>query len=512
MAPHPPTSVHWWHSLRVRLAVLFVILLGLVLSSLGIIQYLSLRSNLITVSTHYLTGVVNSEVHTPILVLGPSGTTIHVSPAALLCESKTGRTHTVINRFAQAIASAGGPSVLVGIFSQKGQQVGSAPAGKSPPVDPALVTRAAQGGIPVNTVVAAAGQLVVADPLASPRTGRLCAVVEMSRSMTQINELLLRQVRDLVAEGVVALVVGALLTLGLTEIALRPLQRLENTARLVAGGNLKARSPVPLRHDEVASLAATFNQMADQVEGMFGAQEERTAAIRQFTADLSHELRTPLTSIRGYLDVLQRGAVSDTATMTRAVDHMHRHVERMSTILANLLQLARIDAKSKDQDVADLNQAVTTAMSLVPASLARLAVLELTPAPLLVRASMSELESVVQNLFDNACKYAPGSRQHWKTTADRDTAILEVADDGPGINSAEQAHIFERFYRGTQPQTAPEGTGLGLAIVAAVARASGGDAQVFSPGPGGKGAVFQISFGLAPAKAADIPAHDQASQ
>jgi len=495
----PAQAVHWWNSLSVRLAVLFVIVLGLVLASLGTIQYLSLRANLITVQTRYLTGIVGSEEHSPILVSSALGRSTRVLPSALLCRASSIPNQNAINRFAQLILAAGEPAVSIGILGPAGQLRGAAPPGQSPPQAATLLAAAKHATVPVSVVAPALHQLLVADPVYSPRTGRLCAVVEITVSMTQINQLLLRQVKDLVAEGLLALIVGALLTLVMTATALRPLRRLEATARMVASGDLTARSPVPGRHDEVWSLATAFNHMTEQLEKLFHDQEMRAAAIRQLTANISHELRTPLTSIRGYLDILQRGAAKDETTVNRAVEHMHRHAQRMSMILNNLLQLARIDARREQQETASLNDAVSTVISLAPAELAQLAVLDLYPAAIWVRASASELQSVVQNLFDNASKYATGSMQHWKTHIQDNYAVLEVTDEGPGITSTDQPHILERFYRGTtQAGTAQEGTGLGLSIVAAVARASGGDVEVRSPGPGGKGSLFQISFGLAP--------------
>ncbi len=151
----------------------------------------------------------------------------------------------------------------------------------------------------------------------------------------------LRTVILLTLAGIFAL--GLLLGGSLITAALAPLSRLTQTARRVASGDLSHRARLSHTNDEVGQLGETFDTMLARIESAFAATQRSEDRMRQFIADASHELRTPLTSIRGYTDVLLRGAKDDPETAERVLLATRREAERMSRLVADLLTLARLD-------------------------------------------------------------------------------------------------------------------------------------------------------------------------
>jgi two-component system OmpR family sensor kinase len=275
-----------------------------------------------------------------------------------------------------------------------------------------------------------------------------------------------------------ALIVGLILT-GRT---LLPLRRLTVTAGRLAGGDLRARTQLVPRSDEVGQLATAFDHMADRIEETFAAQRESEARVRRFIADASHELRTPVTALSGYIDVLRRGAAHDPATLSAALGSMSGEAERLRLLVVDLLTLARVDAQGgqapEDLDLVEaLGRLLDEGVPGMPDNVVR----DFQGAPVTVRCDRTALTAIVRNLLVNACRYAPGARQLWSVRADAQRARIDAHDDGPGIPAADLPHVFERFYRGEKTRVRVEGgTGLGLAIVQGLARAQGGEAAITS--------------------------------
>jgi two-component system OmpR family sensor kinase len=277
-------------------------------------------------------------------------------------------------------------------------------------------------------------------------------------------------------------VVALLLGLLLTTRTLRPLRRLTATAEQLAAGDLKARSRLVPRSDEVGVLTSSFDNMADRIEESFAAQQESENRVRRFIADASHELRTPVTALKGYIDVLRRGAARDPEAMNAALETMSSEAERMRELVLDLLTLARIDAPREAQpETFDLNEELNVILDQgvpgMPGTLER----RFTDQPLVVHADRAAVDTIARNLLVNACKYAPGALQRWSTSIDGGRARLDVHDAGPGIPAADLPHVFERFYRGEKTRTREEGgSGLGLSIVQGLAHALGGDVRIQS--------------------------------
>jgi signal transduction histidine kinase len=305
---------------------------------------------------------------------------------------------------------------------------------------------------------------------------------------------------------------GLLLGGSLLAAALAPLSRLTQTARRVASGDLSRRARLSHTDDEIGQLGATFDTMLARIESAFAAIQRSEDRMRQFIADASHELRTPLTSIRGYTDVLLRGAKDDPETAERVLLATRREAERMSRLVTDLLTLARLDtarpAERRPVDVVALaGESVDQARIL--ASERQVLMRTDGAGALMVPSDADQLKQVLLILLDNALKYGRQGPDGWvrlNVARRPGAAIITVEDNGPGIAPEDLPHIFERFYRAERAARArrmsgaptpdaprepgdrggkPEGSGLGLSIAQAIAQAHGGSLTARSqPGSG----------------------------
>lgn len=221
---------------------------------------------------------------------------------------------------------------------------------------------------------------------------------------------------------------------------------------------------------------------------------------RDFLSNVSHELRTPLAAIRVLVEALGDGVDNEDAP--EFLDRIHQQVERLTSLVNELLDLSRIESgaivlRPETVDVAAL---VAEAASLLRT---RTEPLGLTVAfegePLTVEADRPSLLRIVSNLLDNAVKWSPeGGVIHVDCRAEGDLFAIEVRDEGPGIPEADLPRVFERFYKG-EASRATSGVGLGLAIVKHLARAHGGTATVESRP--GQGARFTVRLPRTPVSA-----------
>ncbi|MFI6052712.1 sensor histidine kinase [Streptomyces violascens] len=259
-----------------------------------------------------------------------------------------------------------------------------------------------------------------------------------------------------------------------TGLALRPVTSIRTELAEVSSSELDRRVPDPGGADEIALLARTVNATLDRLEQAHVRQ-------REFVADASHELRNPIAAVRSRLEVAL--AAPDSASVRAALDD----TERLQRIAADLLLLARLDAHP--QPLAEpVDLALLAAEDTARRRAARVPVELLADAPVPVRGDPAQLERMLANLVDNAVRHA---RTAVRVRAAREgaDAVLEVADDGPGIPAADRSRIFERFVRlDTARARESGGTGLGLAIAREIARAHGGELSVGA----GPGATFTV--------------------
>jgi two-component system OmpR family sensor kinase len=486
---------HALASLRWRLTLTFIALLLPLLVLLAGYQFLTLRASLITNRVAELQSDFTSAkrlIATKEKALGATTTA-----ALRLCA-----THPEIvgPAVASAVSTVTGQTVQVIVYDSGLTEEAVAPSGANPPtLDDAVLQGVLDRGtrsVAQEISTTSGDQLVVGFPVVAG-TGA-CGVAQLSVSMTPITNVLHDEILLITAGGLVVLALALALGVLLTGHTLLPMRRLTATAEQLAAGDLTARSRLAPSRDEVGQLASSFDHMADRIEEAFKAQQDSEAQVRRFIADASHELRTPLTALKGYIDVLRRGAGREPAVLDGALEAMSNESERMRVLVLDLLTLARLDAQREAHpEDFDLNAAVNVLLNEgvpgMPAQVER----TLGPAPLYVRADRGAVTTIVRNLLVNACKYARGAAQHWTSSAEAGWAKLELRDEGPGIPATDLPHIFERFYRGEKTRAREEGgSGLGLSIVQGLARAQGGDVAIRSAE--GAGTTVTVWLPLAP--------------
>lgn len=217
---------------------------------------------------------------------------------------------------------------------------------------------------------------------------------------------------------------------------------------------------------------------------------------RDFVANASHELRTPLTSIRGFVEALEDGALEDPALAGRFLGKIRTHADRMATLVADLLELSRLEAGEKAPERVRLSPSSLTAdVAAAFAGIAErkgIALVTRDEGAPEVATDPERLRRVVENLLDNALKYTPdGGHVEVVTGPSGDGARVEVRDDGPGIASEHLDRIFERFYRVDKARSRElGGTGLGLSIVRHLAESLGATVSVESEL--GRGSCFTV--------------------
>ena len=216
---------------------------------------------------------------------------------------------------------------------------------------------------------------------------------------------------------------------------------------------------------------------------------------RDFVANVSHELRTPLTAIRGYVEALL-DAPADPESVRGFLEIVARHSARMERLVADLLRLARLDARQEalDVTVADLRQVLDGVVAdlAAPVAAKRLRVTLDVPADAAhARADPAKLHDVIRNLVENAVNHSPeGAEIRLTASREGEAAVITVSDSGPGIPPEDLQRVFERFYRVDKSRARPGGTGLGLAIVKHLVELHGGTVQAANR-PGG-GAEFRV--------------------
>ncbi len=278
---------------------------------------------------------------------------------------------------------------------------------------------------------------------------------------------------------------------------LSPLERMADTTKEIAAGDLSQRVQVSSSGTEVGQLAVSFNTMLDEIQAAFAERDATEGRLRQFLADASHELRTPLTSIQGFAELFRIGV--DDATM--GTETIMRRIEeesaRMKGLVEDLLLLARLDqVRQSERCPVNLSVLAADACSDATAAAPGRPITLSAPQPVVVLGDEAHLRQALANLLTNALSHTPtGSSIAVAARLEAGGAIVEVRDNGPGLDDDALAHVFDRFWQ-KDPARSGAGAGLGLAMVAAVADEHDGSVTAANA-PGG-GAVFTIRLPLVP--------------
>ena len=316
--------------------------------------------------------------------------------------------------------------------------------------------------------------------------------VQLARPLNEVDNTLRNLGLFLLAIAGAGVAVATLLGLLVSRAALRPVTRLTEAAeRVTETGDLSERIDVGGR-DELSRLAATFNSM-------LAALEESTRAQRQLVADASHELRTPLTSLRTNIEVLASGDRLPPEERQRLISDVIEQVQEMTTLIAELIELARAEQQTAEPE--DVRLDLVAAEALERARRDRSEVLFTADlVETTVRGVPAPIERAIGNLLDNAAKWSPPGGEVHLVVHDGEVV---VRDHGPGIPDEDLPYVFDRFYRARSARGLP-GSGLGLAIVRQVAEAHGGEVVAERADDGGTVMTLRLDgrSSLVPAGAA----------
>ena len=316
------------------------------------------------------------------------------------------------------------------------------------------------------------------------------AVLVVSRSVQEIQTTLVRTALFLAGLSIGVVFVGALLARRLAGRVLRPVRRISGMARSLSEHDLHERVDIAVPNDELGELVETFNGMLARLEASF-------ESLRRFIADASHELRSPLT--------LMRTELEGTLARPRSVDQyqgvlkdLESEVESMSRVADHLLYLARADAGGlnpavTEVDVADMLLAAAARWRKLARSQTR-TIDVAAPESGTVLADEDLLRRVLDNLLENALRHSPpGGRIDLSATRKDGHWLIDVRDQGPGVEPLLVPRLFQRFARADDARGRENGgAGLGLALSQAIAVAHGGTLElVDGQGPG---ATFRLEL------------------
>ncbi len=355
-------------------------------------------------------------------------------------------------------------------------------------VTPGVRPAAVRPAVPLTATVGNQHLLISATPI---RTVSGQYLVELGVSLMPV-EAVLDRLLDLLALLLPALILcaagGGYL---LVSRALRPVDRLSQTAERMSLQDLTLRLPVVPSGDALERLANSFNNM-------LGRLRDSVQTSRRFLADASHELRTPLTVIKGELQELAGGAALTSTELRERVGSVLEEVARLEHLVSGLLVLSRLDAGETrhewvNVDLAEL--ALNTAEQMRLMAEDRGIELELSGLKkAVIRGDQARLKQIVVNLLDNAIKFTPrGGKVTLRTVASDTGSLLELSDTGIGIPPSSIPHVFDRFFRVDEARSREAGgAGLGLSIVKSICSLHGADIEVESRLE--RGSCFRVRF------------------
>jgi len=307
--------------------------------------------------------------------------------------------------------------------------------------------------------------------------------LELARLMDEIDAALAQTRRMLLAVAAGGVALAALLGAVVARAALTPVARLTAAVEEVARTRDLSRRVGAGSRDEIGRLANSFDAMLTALEMSLRQQ-------RQLVADASHELRTPLTSLRTNLELLARGQPTDPAERQQLLEDLVAQMERLSTLVGDLIDLARDEEAPFPVEDVRLDEVAVAAiedMRLRYPSVTFRYDLESTA----VRGVRPRIARAVTNLLDNAAKWSPpGGVVEVRV----ESGEVVVRDHGPGIPVEDRPRVFDRFWRASSARHLP-GSGLGLAIVKQVAEQHGGSVTLEDPSDGGT--RFRLRLGAA---------------
>lgn len=470
-APVSPKTSKWEEvSLSTRLITTFVMLLSFGLFVAFIVTSTLLRSSLVAQLDHHLATTADTLSGAPEQWLGETDKLRNSLPSSFYIQLDLVDGRSAVEIHPGTKAEFGLPDLS------------STTAVPSDPHQAFTVSNTSRGG----------PWRVYRVPVVSQSTGAEIGVLSVALPTATVLRPLEDSIGLLIATSLVLLMVGGLMSWVAVRRTLSPLRQIESIAGAISRGDLSRRIPAYPPSTELGSLARSLNTMLSQIEDAFADRSASVLRTQQFISDASHELRTPVATIRGYAELYRMGGIP-AEEVPQAMQRIETEAARMGMLVADLLQLARLDeGRQLVKEVVDLAAlARDAAQDLRVLDQERhVAVVSLSEdqavAPTWTFADPDKIRQLLANLVGNIQQHTPtGSPVEFAVGYGHECAVVEVRDHGPGVPPEEAAQIFRRFYRvDTSRARSSGGSGLGLAIVAAIVEAHQGDIAVRTT-PGG---------------------------
>lgn len=389
--------------------------------------------------------------------LGPAGSELVASLEPYIAEhSASTAAKVIVTNQSGVVVASNDPTVLIGDDYLN-----------RPEIVTALTGQPAVGDRKSRTL----GEELVFVAVPVLRGDEILGVVRFSNPQSKIDERVRESLIGIAIAGSLTVLAGIALAVPIALGIARPLVRLRRNADELARGNFETSADEVSGPREVRELAAAFNSMSRRLNAMMESQ-------RQFNSMVSHQLRTPLTALRLRLEYIQNVGPSESEDVVEAVSASYDEVDRLQEIIDQLLNLSRLEAGVVPSVDADVAQVVSERVEMwKPLAEEKQVTLVVDVKPGL-RCRMIEggLDQVIDNYVDNALSVSdPGSTVIIRSRESGSKVLIEVVDEGPGMNDEEKEAAFVRFWRSPSNQNSP-GTGLGLAIVRQIAVAGGAKA------------------------------------
>jgi signal transduction histidine kinase len=399
-------------------------------------------------------------------------------------EAESGGTRTALSFKIWGPVMVGATSALAEcsgsrLYGTDGSLISS---GGSPNPLPILEAREVQhylSGRPIQ-VPAKLGQLgehyVLYFPLVSH--GHVIGLLQSANSAAPIQKKLRTLCGIIVFSNSLGLIFGYCVLMWISKALSAPLDSLMLATQSVAGGDLDARTGLASSRNEIFALGSAFDQMAEQLQASFEAQN-------RFVADASHELKTPLTTLSGMAEILQLDPLLQNGRSARAVQMIVGQVERMNELVSDLLVLSQsVEVSNLDLQAVnlfDVLEDLVDGASMRYSQTHRLTC-ECPARGLLVAGPESRLRRIFGNILDNALQYTPeGGTVSIRASLVANQIEVRICDTGPGIAPQDLPRLCDRFFRADRSRARHTGgTGLGLAIVKAMVTALNGRLEISS--------------------------------
>jgi two-component system sensor histidine kinase MtrB len=303
--------------------------------------------------------------------------------------------------------------------------------------------------------------------------------------------------RALAVAGVVLVLLLGWIAWFVTRQVVVPVRYASMVASRLSKGLLTERMAVS-GDDDLATLARSFNQMADSLQRQIGQLEELSRVQRRFVSDVSHELRTPLTTVRMASDVLFEKRVDFDPVTARSAELLQNQLDRFESLLVDLLEISRFDAgaavlEPAPVDLVELSRSAVESVQPLAERNGCVVTVRSAPGQCIAAVDARRIDRILRNLVVNAVEHGEGRPVDVTVAWDGDSVAVGVRDHGVGLRPGESSLVFNRFWRADPARARTTGgTGLGLAIALEDARLHGGWLQAW--GEPGDGSNFRLTL------------------